>query len=235
MELRKLLASYLFVKSLFKSYAVPLCFKPTEAEPWWKIWVFGNPHYHHNLVNIPTTLIIVKTGFWMTKSYFQTALPPFALLSAPSRNWPSTSWQSCCLSPTRQRMMPWNPKICPRQRSRMKWGWSCRGLPIRTQPWHPGNAKLAARTSSGRHSHPVSFSITASARPLTLSSKPNLSSLTPTLPKAQLDPALEIEDCKYKIKLWWNYEKHAFGFLLSKLFCSKNTWWTWVVASENTF
>lgn len=81
-------------------------------------------------------------------------------LSLPStryRNWPSTSWQSCCLNPTRQRMMPWNLKICPRLLSRMKWGWSCRDLLTQTQPWHPENAKLAARISSGRLSHPVSF------------------------------------------------------------------------------
>jgi hypothetical protein len=39
----------------------------------------------------------------------------------------------------------------------MRWGWSCRDLLTQTQPWHPENAKLAARISSGRRSHPVSF------------------------------------------------------------------------------
>lgn len=136
----------------------------------------------HNLMNTSTIRITMKTGFWVAiifKLYFPLSpIPPFAPLSAPSRNWPSTSWQSCCPSPTRQRMMPWSPRTCPRQPSRMKWEWSCRGLPTRTQPWHPGNARRAARTSSGRRSHPASFNIVVSARPLTLSSKPNLSSLT---------------------------------------------------------
>lgn len=107
-------------------------------------------------------LVVVKPAFQTKLLFFllhHLNFHPlsFCLLSTPYRNWPSTSWQSCCLNPTRQRTMPWSLKICPRLLSRMKWGWSCRDLLTQTRPWHPENAKLAARISSGRLSHPVSF------------------------------------------------------------------------------
>lgn len=63
----------------------------------------------------------------------------------------------------------------------------------------------------------LALSITVHTRPLTPPPNPVSlpSSLTP-----QRDPCIRIEDCKYEIKLWWNYGKQEFGGLLSKRFFS---------------